>query len=148
MLRLKSNRLWFVLGLLTFAATTSALAQIHPRGFDLPVTEAPASGGCEALPASAIVAQSFDSEGTHLTVTNFSSETSADYLIVRVVTGSTARLVWSQVTLEGSESTTVDIETLESLDYTSIQMCGVAPDGIVDSPDPVVSIRRQPPDGI
>lgn len=113
---------------------------------ELSVTEAPiGSSTCGALSKGAIITQSLGAEGGVLTIRNNASTTSADALMFTLVVNSETRLFWVPVSLEHARTTTIDVEKLQAFDFSVVALCGNAPDGIVDSPDPVVDVKMHPP---
>jgi hypothetical protein len=119
---------------------------VDPVDDSLPVTEAPpTSGSCEAPPTASADVEGFAYDGGQIHITNNSSTSSADALVFDVFVNGRERLLWVPVNLAGGTATTLAVQFLQSPDFPVIPtLCAKHPAGVVESPDPVLSVSPQP----
>jgi len=82
------------------------------------------------------------SQGADVTLSNRTATTAHDALTVRVLVNGQPRYLWTPVDLQPGSGWSVSIRFLVPVTDPVIVPCGDHPVGIVDQPDPVVTVNR------
>lgn len=140
-----------LIALLVSAAVVPAQAykgppQIDPGEDPYPVTEAPPSSCPHGANTVILDTEGFAGGSNDYTIVNQTSAPTNDALKIDVTVNGQHRLFWVSVPLASGASVTLRITYLQPVTLPVISTCNEHPIGVVDSPDPVVSVAPPPVD--
>jgi hypothetical protein len=130
------------------AALALTPARAGPLGNDPsppPVIESPPTFGSCAPPISAMSSPHVGSQGADFTLTNASSTRAQDALTFNVIVNGQPRFFWVPVDLPPHVAVAVSVHFLTAVQAPVIGLCGDHPVGIVDMPDPVLTVTTAIP---
>jgi hypothetical protein len=129
---------------LTLASARAAPLGNNPAPVQV-IESPPTFGSCDA-PISTVSTLSIDSQGADLLLSNTSSTKSQDALIFDLIVNGERQLYWVPVVLRPGSAVRLHAQFSTTVDSPIILLCKNNPVGIVDEPQPVVSVVMVPPD--